>query len=101
MSDLISRQAAIDTLMDEFKRVPTNAIRAKNALEKLPYVQTEIIHCENCKNWDTGWRNSEWGLGYHWCSCVDVVRRSDWFCADAERRTDGRDQSPDTSQSAG
>jgi len=88
MKDLIERQAAIDALMDEFKRVPTTAIRAKNRIERLPSAQPEIIHCENCKNWQTGWRNREWGQGYHWCSCVDGVRRSDWFCADAERRED-------------
>lgn len=34
--DSISRQMAIDALMDEFKRVPTTAIRAKNRIEQLP-----------------------------------------------------------------
>ena len=60
-------------------------------ITNLPSAQPEIIHCENCKNWQTGWRNREWGLGYHWCSCVDGIRRSDWFCADAERRADETD----------
>ena len=57
-------------------------------LKRLPSAQPEIIHCENCKNWQTGWWNRDWEQGYHWCSCVDGIRRSDWFCADAERRED-------------
>lgn len=41
MSDLIDRQAAIDVVMDEFKRIPTNAIRAKTRIESLPSAQLE------------------------------------------------------------
>ena len=36
MSDYISRQAAIDAVMDVCKRNTTNAIRAKHAIEELP-----------------------------------------------------------------
>lgn len=36
MDDLISRQGAIDAVIDEFKRSPTPAIRAKLRLEALP-----------------------------------------------------------------
>ena len=39
--DLISRQAAIDAVMELFRRVPTNAIRAKKVIEKLPSAQPE------------------------------------------------------------
>lgn len=39
--DTISRAAAIDALMDEFKRIPTNAIRAKSRIEALPSAQPE------------------------------------------------------------
>ena len=48
VGDTISRQAAIDALMDEFKRVPTTAIRAKNRIERLPSAQPE--RCEDCEN---------------------------------------------------
>lgn len=41
--DTISRQAAIDALMEKFKRIPTTAIRAKDALEALPSAQPELI----------------------------------------------------------
>ena len=36
MSDLISRQAAIDAIVETFKRIPTNAIRAKMVIEEIP-----------------------------------------------------------------
>lgn len=39
--DLISRHAAIDAVTDVLKRIPTNAIRAKDVLEALPSVQPE------------------------------------------------------------
>ena len=39
--DIVSRQVAIDALMDEFKRVPTTAIRAKNRIDRLPSAQPE------------------------------------------------------------
>jgi len=47
MDDLISRQQAIDALMERFKRVPTNAIIAKDVIENLPSVQPER-RCVNC-----------------------------------------------------
>lgn len=40
--DTISRQAAINAVMDEFKRVPTTAIRAKARLESLPSAQPDL-----------------------------------------------------------
>ena len=60
MSELISKQAAIDAVMDEFKRIPTNAIRAKIRIEALPPAlpepcedavrRTEILRMINCIN---------------------------------------------------
>ena len=41
MDDLIGRQQAIDALMERFKRVPTNAIIAKDVIRKLPSAQPE------------------------------------------------------------
>ena len=53
MDDLISRQQAIDALMDEFKRVPTTAIRAKNRIERLPSAEEESFEwCTDCKEYD-------------------------------------------------
>ena len=39
--DTISRQQTIDALMQEFKRIPTNSIRAKLVVENLPSAQHE------------------------------------------------------------
>ena len=44
MDDLISRQAAIDAVIDEFKRSPTPAIRAKLRLEALPSAAPSTAH---------------------------------------------------------
>ena len=55
MSELISKQAAIDAVMDEFKRIPTNAIRAKIRIEALPPAQPEPNldeWCDSCKEYD-------------------------------------------------
>jgi hypothetical protein len=62
MDDQISRQAAIDALRDKFKRTPTNAIRAMDAVKQLPPAEPErkkgkwivdalannIWHCSEC-----------------------------------------------------
>lgn len=39
MKDLIERQAAIDAAMEYGKKIPTYAIRVKNAIEQLPSAQ--------------------------------------------------------------
>ena len=51
-NDCIRRQDAIETLMEIFKRIPTNAIRAKTVIEQLPSAQPEweelLVICDNC-----------------------------------------------------
>ena len=47
----IDADAAIDALMERFKRVPTTAIIAKDVIKNLPSAQSEIIRCENCVNY--------------------------------------------------
>ena len=49
--------------------------------------EPKIIRCKDCKNWDTTWTN-DFSPNYHYCPMVDGVRKEDWFCADAERRTE-------------
>ena len=41
MDDMISRQAAIDVVMEKGKRIPTYAILCKDAIENLPSAQPE------------------------------------------------------------
>lgn len=47
--DTISRQQTIDALMQEFKRIPTNSIRAKIVVENLPSAQPET-NCSEIPN---------------------------------------------------
>ena len=61
---------------------------AERVVELMPTAEPEIIRCKDCKNWDTTWQN-DWAKNYHYCPIVDGTRDGDWYCADAERRTDG------------
>jgi hypothetical protein len=83
VGDTVSRKAAIDALMDEFKRVPTTAIRAKNRIERLPYAQPEIIHCRDCKH------HHYESKGIPYCDRIDYGYgwKEDDFCSRGERRT--------------
>ena len=100
MSDLISRQAAIDAIKEQiFARVDwlsDSRMERKGldaalcVIEDLPSAQAEIIRCKDCENWDTSWQN-DYAPNYHYCPLVDGTRRDDFYCADAERRTDETD----------
>lgn len=95
----ISRQAAIDALedyLDEYSGLDEEGYHgekwcamaeAKMVIENLPSAQPEITRCKDCKNWDTTWTN-DFSPNYHYCPMVDGARKEDWYCADAERRTD-------------
>lgn len=98
MDDLISRREAIDALrecqtylfneQDPDKKISLKS--AEYAIEDLPSAQPEIIRCKDCMYWDKSWAN-DWGKDYHYCIMVDSVRKGDFYCADAERRTDETD----------
>ena len=86
--DLISRAEAIDALKDWYDGMFISSFRGiEKVIDALPSAQPEIIRCKDCKNWDTTWTN-DFSPNYHYCPMVDGVRKEDWFCADAERRTD-------------
>lgn len=95
VDDQISRQAAIDALDDEITITgKSNAYvvkdyvqRVKRKLEKLPFVEPEIIRCRDCEHWDKSWVG-DWKPNCHYCSMIDRVCGENWYCADAERRTD-------------
>ena len=100
MSDLIDRQAAIEELecvgydfsesglsnpeleelCEAIGEVEQDMIMR---IRHLPSAQTEIIRCKECKYWfdiDDGRQKHR--------MCADFF--GEWFCADAERRTDER-----------
>ena len=96
MSDLISRQAAIDAIKsipDHEDAARANALGlAENAIMTLPTVQPdhnaevskmEIIHCENCEHWDTSWENV---YGLHYCPMIDMTTKKNFFCKHGAER---------------
>ena len=86
-NDLISRSDAIDAV-DKLSDEPIGYLEAViDALVDLPSAQPEIIRCNDCKHWDTSWENN-FAPNYHYCPLIDGTRRGDFYCADAERRTD-------------
>lgn len=84
MSDSVDREAVMEIIL-----MPQNVsiIEQLEMLKKLPSAEPEIIRCKDCKNWDTTWTN-DFSPNYHYCPMVDGVRKDDFYCADAERRTD-------------
>lgn len=93
MDDLISRQAAIDALNDEFTITgKMNAVivqdyirRVNNRLHDLPSAQPEIIYCKECKYGEQDevrrWYCRNFG-------CQVGNDDGSGFCADAERKAD-------------
>lgn len=87
-SDTISRQAAIDALMEILDR-PNHAEflytdEICKALKALPPAQPEIIHCGECADY-TGIRHVEGGtIGV--CESLGLHTCDRWFCGNAERR---------------
>lgn len=52
-----------------------------------PRVVGELIRCKDCKFWEKA-RAYDFDANLHYCSLVDGGCRDDFYCADAERRTD-------------
>ena len=84
--NLISRQAAIDTFYELWGTSLTRTVDAIKQLPSAEPAEPKIIRCKDCENWDTTWTN-DFSPNYHYCPMVDGVRKEDWFCADAERKT--------------
>ena len=105
--DAISRQAAIDALGEEppvwYEGEDEVAERNQwrrdvEAIKTLPSAQPEIVRCKDCKWWDKkddspygycmamkhGFMSSHWEIGIY------RTYKGDFYCADAERRTDDK-----------
>lgn len=90
MNDFIERQAAIDEIDEWIKAFRENghkesaadACLIQDGIIQLPSAQPEIIHCKDCKHgmYDVMCK-------FYWCH--GVAHSANWYCADAERRTDG------------
>ena len=94
MSDLIYRQAAIDELnkLDVSDGVGISSVacdlqeEAIRSVENLPSADTvEVVRCRDCKHRYIDGEN----VRYNVCDLNhNKVQEDDWYCADAERRTD-------------
>ena len=73
MSDLISRQALCDYALNQKDKSVT-----PNDIMRFPSAQPEIIRCKDCAKREYCRTSTVWA----------VAPNDDWYCADAERRTD-------------
>ena len=98
MNDLISRRAAM-IVIENSGLDDDSKDTVVRVLETLPSAQPEIVRCHKCIHWDrdtvrqnsndAGWWNEAVCEKYSdeiWTAWKDA----DWYCADAERRTDER-----------
>lgn len=82
MSDLISRQAAYETLSEYYHhRTETQHKGLREALDRVPSAEPKIIHCGDCKY-------AEHESGGTWCLYFETIIHDDDFCSRAERRQD-------------
>lgn len=85
MNDFISRQAAIDALIEWYGCEPPDIGAFENIIEKMPPAQP-VIRCKDCKFYIPMNRETKTGI------CNLTMHQNfgdDWFCAGAERRQDG------------
>ena len=79
MSDLISREDAINAIYHHFSNMTMGV--CANVLHEVPSAQPEIIRCKDCKYQDENWRR----VSVRWLPCMDVRTGSNWYCGSAER----------------
>ena len=99
MNDLISRQAAIRWVKTECNPYgkPTldfeSGKKVIEHLKQMPSAQPEIVLCKDCKHWKDSDGVYRRGIGAESKCPVNIraVYEGNFYCADAERRTDERD----------
>lgn len=86
MDKLISLQAAIDAWKEDFKgfvnslHMPRDDYKGiMEYIDEVPSAQPEIIRCKDCKKREHCRTTNTWA----------VAPDDDWYCGDAERRSDG------------
>lgn len=92
MSDLIDRQAAIDTVGDWIYN-PEDLRYHKDVINSIPAAQPEIIRCKNCKfsHMTNDGRYCKYCDQFtdDYGELVEMYFDSNFYCGYAERRTDG------------
>ena len=90
MSDLISRQAAIDLLKQMRKdgdMIPWEGKDVFARIRKLPPAQPEIVRCKDCKYWHSGsCEYPEHVVNSQDYYVGDIETEAEHFCGYAERR---------------
>ena len=90
MSDLISRQAAIDALVDALYDLDehdfVDNVFIEEELKRVPSIKPEIIRCKDCKDYQTDWKTRYANM--HYCATMDSTMPEDGFCSYAERKND-------------
>lgn len=100
MNDLISRQAAIDRINKQREHLqpdiyPQDKIGdaayriCAEFIERLPSAQPEIIHCRDCKHWQSEeyiGNNNVHTLNIASLPCKNWLTGGDWYCGSAERK---------------
>lgn len=74
--DCISRQGVLDWLKNEWDGMVTSVF---DGIKALPSAQPEIIRCKDCVKREHCRTTNVWA----------IAPSDDWYCADAERITDG------------
>lgn len=75
----ISRQAAIEAVI-----YAKDDLDAERIIRGLPSAKPEIVRCKDCEHRDPEDKKCDCGHAILW----QLPRQDDWYCADAERRTD-------------
>ena len=81
MSDLISRQAAIDAIRGEIEI--NGYSHVVDVLEQMPSAQPEIIHCKECKFYTEMRQDLDTGI----CRLACRHLGGDGFCSEAELKS--------------
>lgn len=77
MNDLISRQTAIDALIEWYGCEPNDIDAFKEIIYNKPSAQPEIIRCGECKHRDKRYLCDVWGK---------YIYNGEYYCGSAERR---------------
>lgn len=88
--DMISRQSAINIVYFECGEWEGLAKTIVKDINDLPSVQPEIIHCRDCKHWQSEehiGNNNVHTLNIASLPCKNWLTGGDWYCGSAERRS--------------
>lgn len=88
--DAIDRQRAIDDLKCKDPSQIWNTADVEVWVNALPSAQPEIVRCKDCKHWKDSDGVYRRGIGAESKCPVNIraVYEGNFYCADAERRTD-------------